>query len=253
MTAPAFGLDGKRALVTGGGTGIGRGIAEAFAASGAHVVIAGRRADVLAAAAQEVGSAAHPLAADVTDPADRERLLREAVAHLGGLDILVNCAGAAMSRPIADMDPDAWRSIFEVNLIAPAELSRAALPTLRDDGGGSILNISTGASLHPVPGYAAYGSSKAAMNYLSQVLAMEAAPDVRVNVICPGGVDTPIFGTFLPEDQVPAALRFFRDSTPLGRIGQPRDVAGAAVYLCSDAAEWITGAVLTVDGGLNLG
>jgi len=253
MTAPAYSLDGKRALVTGGGTGIGRGIAEAFAASGARIVLAGRRPDILAETAASLGPAAHPVAADVTRPADRARLLKKSLAHLGGLDILVNCAGAAMSRPITEMDADAWRAVLEVNLLAPAELARAALPTLREGGRGSILNISTGASQHPVPGYAAYGSSKAALNYLSQVLAMEAAPDVRVNVICPGGVDTPIFGTFLPKEQVTEALRFFKENTPLGRIGRPSDVAAAAVYLSSDAAEWVTGAVLTVDGGMNLG
>jgi 3-oxoacyl-[acyl-carrier protein] reductase len=252
MTAPAFRLDGKRALVTGGGTGIGRGIAEAFAASGARVALAGRRGAVLRETAAAIGPAAVPLVADVTRAADRIRIVSDSVRHLGGLDILVNCAGAAMSRPLADMDEDAWRGILDVNVLAPAELSRAALPALRD-GGGAILNVSTGASLHPVPGYAAYGSSKAALNYVSQVLAMEAAPDVRVNVICPGGVDTPIFGTFLPAERIPEVLQFFRERTPLGRVGRPADIAAAAVYLCSDAAEWVTGAVLAVDGGMNLG
>lgn len=252
MTAPAYRLDGKRALVTGGGTGIGLGIARAFAASGARVVLAGRREDVLREAAASVGPGAIPVAADVTRPADRARLLEESLAGLGGLDVLVNCAGATVSSPLADLDESAWRRILDVNLLAPAELSRAALPALRE-ARGSILNISTGASLHPVPGYAAYGSSKAALNYLSQVLAMEAAPEVRVNVICPGGVDTPIFETFLPKERIPAALQFFRERTPLGRIGRPADIAAAAVYLSSDAAEWVTGAVLTVDGGMNLG
>jgi 3-oxoacyl-[acyl-carrier protein] reductase len=229
MTAPAYRLDGKRALVTGGGTGIGLGIAEAFAASGARVVLAGRRADVLRRAAEWIGPPAVSLAADVTSPADR-----------------------GLSRPLAELDEAAWRRILDVNVVAPAELSRAALPALRARR-GSILNISTGAALHPVPGYAAYGSSKAALNYVSQVLAMEAAPEVRVNVICPGGVDTPIFATFVPEEKIPSVLQRFRDSTPLGRVGRPADVAGAAVYLSSDAAEWVTGAVLTVDGGMNLG
>jgi NAD(P)-dependent dehydrogenase (short-subunit alcohol dehydrogenase family) len=252
MTAPAYRLDGKRALVTGGGTGIGLGIAEAFAASGARVALAGRRGDVVRHAAESIGAAAHAVTADVTSPADRERLLAETLARLGGLDILVNCAGAALSRPLAELDEAAWRRILDVNLVAPAELSRAALPALRERR-GSILNVSTGAALHPVPGYAAYGSSKAALNYVSQVLAMEAAPEVRVNVICPGGVDTPIFATFLPEERIPAVLERFRERTPLGRVGRPADVAGAAVYLSSDAAEWVTGAVLTVDGGMNLG
>lgn len=252
MTAPAFGLDGRRALITGGGSGIGLGIAKAFAASGARVAITGRREQVLRDAAAAIGEAAVPIPADVTAPADRTRLLEETVARLGGLDVLVNCAGAAASVPLAETEEDTWHRILGVNLLAPVALCRAALPALRERR-GAILNISTGASLHPVPGYAAYGSSKAALNYVSQVLAMEAAPEVRVNVICPGGVDTPIFETFLPKDRIPAVIERFRTSTPLGRVGRPSDVASAAVYLASEAAEWVTGAVLTVDGGMNLG
>jgi NAD(P)-dependent dehydrogenase (short-subunit alcohol dehydrogenase family) len=253
MTAPdPFRLDGRTALVTGGGTGIGRGIAEAFTAAGARVAVAGRRREPLDGTLRALGAGAIAVEADVTVAADRVRLVAETVSALGGLDVLVNCAGAATSGSIEDTDPSAWEHMFAVNLTAVNELSRLALPHLRRRR-GNILNISTGASLQPVPNFAAYGASKAAVNYASQVLAMEAAPDVRVNVICPGGVETDLFRTFVPEAELPQVLDRFREMTPLGRVGQPADIAHAAVYLASAAAAWVTGAILTVDGGMNLG
>jgi 3-oxoacyl-[acyl-carrier protein] reductase len=252
MTPLAFRLDGKNALITGGGTGIGRGIAEMFAAAGARVVVAGRRVEPLAETVAAIGPAARAIPADVALEGDRARLLERTLAELGALDILVNCAGASVKRPVQEMDAETWERVLRVNLVAVLELSRAALPELKRRR-GSILSISTGASLHPVPGFGAYGASKAGLNYASQVLAMEAAPEVRANLICPGGVDTPIFESFVDREQIPEVLRRFRERTPLGRIGQPADVAAAALYLCSDAAEWVTGAMLTVDGGLNLG
>jgi NAD(P)-dependent dehydrogenase (short-subunit alcohol dehydrogenase family) len=139
-----------------------------------------------------------------------------------------------------------------VNFLAPILLSKEALPMLAASR-GSILNISTGASLNPVRNFGAYGAAKAGLNHASQVLALEAAPHVRVNVICPGGVDTPIFETFMGKDRAPELKNMYAEITPLGRIGYPEDIAHAAVFLASDAARFITGAILTVDGGLNLG
>ncbi|GJM45236.1 MAG: dehydrogenase [Gemmatimonadota bacterium] len=248
-------LDGKVALVTGGGTGIGRAIASALAEAGARVVVAGRREEPLRATVSALGGRkhAHAVTADVSRPADRERLLAETVDAFGGLDVLVNNAGTVASvGPLAEVTEDDWNRMLSVNVTAPVFLARAALPLLRPRR-GSILNISTGASLKPVPGFAAYGASKAALNYACQVLALEAAPDVRVNIICPGGVDTPIYGTFLSPDQIESTHQFFRESTPLGRMGKPTDVAEAALFLTSEAAAWITGTTLVVDGGLNLG
>jgi len=247
-------LQGKVALVTGGGSGIGRGIAVAFAEAGARVVICGRREEPLRATADALGgpACARALVADVTRPDDRRRVLRETVDAFDALDILVNNAGAVRTvGPLADLDEADWEALVAVNATAPLFLATAALPWLRPRR-GVILNVSTGASLKPVPGYAAYGASKAALNHLTRTLALEAAPDVRVNLICPGGVDTPIFGTFLSPPEVAEAYRAYEEHTPLGRMGRPLDVARAAVFLASDAAEWITGATLTVDGGLNL-
>ena len=247
-------LKRRVALVTGGGTGIGRAIAEAFAFAGAKLVLAGRREDPLRRAVEEIGSAnARAVTGDVTVSADRKRMLAAAQSTFGGLDILVNNAGAvARMGALVETTEEDWRKTLEVNFLAPILLSREALPLLRARK-GSILNISTGASLNPVRNFGAYGAAKAGLNHASQVLALEAAPEVRVNVICPGGVDTPIFETFMGKDRAPELVNMYAEITPLGRIGQPRDIANAALFLASDAAEFITGAILTVDGGLNLG
>jgi len=248
-------LKGRVALVTGGGTGIGRAIAEAFAFAGAKLVLAGRREEPLRRAVEELGSGnARAVAGDVTVSSDRQRMLTTARSTFGGLDILVNNAGAvARMGALVETTEEDWRKTLEVNFLAPILLSKEALPMLRARRKGSILNISTGASLNPVRNFGAYGAAKAGLNHASQVLALEAAPDVRVNVICPGGVDTPIFETFMGKDRAPELVNMYAEITPLGRIGYPRDIANAALFLASDAAEFITGAILTVDGGLNLG
>ena len=246
-------LDGKVALITGGGSGIGRAIAEGFARAGARVVVAGRRPapldDVVAAIG---GGVAVAVPGDVTVAADRTRMLATAREAFGGLDILVSCAGTPSRAPVESLHEAEWQRILDVNATAPVQLAREALPTLRARR-GSILHISTGASMKPVRGLAAYGAAKAALNYVSLVLALEAAPEVRVNVLCPGGVDTPIFRTYLSEHEIEATKRWFAEATPLGRIGRPEDVANAALFLASDAAAYVTGAILPVDGGLNLG
>jgi NAD(P)-dependent dehydrogenase (short-subunit alcohol dehydrogenase family) len=254
MTAAGFRLDGKVALVTGGGSGIGRAIAEAFVAAGARVVLGGRRRTTLDETAAALGGPRHalPLAGDVTIPADRARWLAAARDSFGGLDALLNCAGTVARGLVAEMPEAEWRRILEVDALAPILLVREALPLLKARR-GSVLSISTGAAVKPVRGLAAYGAAKAALNHASLVLALEAAPEVRVNVVCPGGVDTPIFATYLSEAEAQAARAWFAAAAPLGRIGRAEDVAKAAVFLCSDAASFVTGAILPVDGGLNLG
>jgi NAD(P)-dependent dehydrogenase (short-subunit alcohol dehydrogenase family) len=248
-------LDGRVALIVGGGTGIGRGIAEAFVQAGARVVLAGRRAKPLRETREALGGEmlVHAEPTDITNAADRVRLVTATQDAFGHLDILVNAAGTVTQlTPLAETDEHDWELTLASNLTGPMLLARACLPLLRQRG-GSILNIASGAALKPVPRYGAYGAAKAALIYASQLLALEAAPDVRVNVICPGGVDTPIFDTFLDPKDVQCVKDWFAKATPLGRMGKPADIAQAALYLASDAAIWVTGAVLTVDGGLNLG
>ncbi len=167
--------------------------------------------------------------------------------------MLVNNAGAvARMGSLIETSEEDWRATLEVNFLAPVLLMKEALPMLRTRQ-GSILSISTGASLNPVRNFGAYGAAKAGLNHASQVLALEAAPDVRVNVICPGGVDTPIFDTFVGKDRAPEIKRMYAEITPMGRIGTAEDIAKAAVFLSSGDASFVTGALLTVDGGLNLG
>ncbi len=248
-------LEGRVALVTGGGTGIGLAIARAFAAEGACVVVAGRREAKARDAARALGGerTARAVAGDVTVAEDRARMLDAARSAFGGLDILVNNAGAvARMGALVETTEEDWRRTLDVNFLAPVLLAGDALPLLRERR-GCILSISTGASLNPVRNFGAYGAAKAGLNHASPVLALEAAPEVRVNVICPGGVDTPIFETVLGKERAPEIKKMYAEITPLGRIGRAEDVAKAALFLCSDQAEFITGAILTVDGGLNLG
>ena len=240
-------------LVTGGGTGIGRAIAEAFAANECRVMITGRRKEPLLEVAAALGPGrVVPFPSDITSADDRRAVVDAVAEKLGGLDVLVGCAGAVTSSPLAETDDATWRRLFETNVLGPVALARDLLPALRERR-GCILNISTGASLKPVPGFGVYGATKAALDYASKVLALEAAPEVRVNVISPGGVDTPIFDTFLDAEGRAGTIAYFNEATPLGRIGQPSDIAGAARWLCSEEAAYVTGATLVVDGGLNLG
>ena len=249
-------LDGRVALVTGGGTGIGNAIARTLVQVGARVVVAGRRAEPLAATVEELGGSeiAKAVAGDITVDIDRGRMLDACVSSFGGLDILVNNAGQVLGPGSIDaIEEETWRALFDVNVIAPVLLARAALPLLQK-ANGVILNVSTGSALRPVSGFGGYGTAKAALNHAMRVMALEVAPNVRVNLICPGGVDTEIFETFLDDDETIANVKErFVEMTPLGRMGQPMDIASAALWLCSDASRWVTGTILTVDGGLNLG
>ncbi len=249
-------LDGRVALVTGGGTGIGRAIAGALGKAGARVIVSGRREEPLLKVVEELGGEekAAAVPGNVTVDVDRGRMLDACVKTFGGLDILVNNAGIVTGTGALDgVEEDSWRKLLAVDLVAPIMLSCDALPLLRKSG-GVVLNISTGAALRPVSGFGAYGAAKAALNHASLVLALEAAPRVRVNVICPGGVDTPIFESFLEDpEQVETVKQRYIELTPIERLGKPTDIASAALWLCSDAASFVTGTVLTVDGGLNLG
>lgn len=246
-------------LVTGGSSGIGKGIAEAFAAAGASVAISGRRAETLAAAAEELrglGGRALAVPSDVAQEDDATSLIETVVEKLGALHILVNNAGIARGGPIGDMSSADIDAVIDIDLKGPIWMIRAALPYLsrhQESGGASILNISSSVTLNVVPNFSVYSAAKAGIDVLTRCLARDLAPQrIRVNAINPGIVETPIFETMMPANAVGRALRSFAQQTPLGRVGRPDDIARLAVHLASPASEWMTGAIIPLDGGVSL-
>ncbi|MBI3401231.1 MAG: SDR family oxidoreductase [Acidobacteria bacterium] len=243
----------KVALVTGGGSGFGAAICRRFADEGAMVVVVDRDAVAGERAAREIGAgAASPvfMAADVALAADARRMIQMAVDRFGRLDILVNNAGRAQTPlPFTSTSEDEFDRLFAVNAKAIFLAAQHAVPVMRRQGGGVILNTVSVAAIRPRPNLTAYNSSKGAALLMSKSLAIELAPDnIRVNAICPGPGDTPMLATFVGGDS--AAHRApFLSSIPLGRLTAPIDIANAMVFLASDEANFITGAVLEVDGG----
>lgn len=252
-------LEGKVALVTGGGSGIGEGIARRLAGAGASVVISGRRREVLDRVVDDLrasGAGAEAVVGDVTSSADAASMVEVAVSTWGGLHILVNNAGIARGGPLEAMSEADIDATIDIDLKGPLYMMRAAMPRLREHrerDGASVINISSSVTQTVLRNYSVYSAAKAGVDQLTRCLALDLAPDrVRVNAICPGIVDTPIFQTIMPEA---AARRFVRSagsSTPIGRAGQPADIAELALYLASSRSEWMTGSVLTLDGGISL-
>jgi NAD(P)-dependent dehydrogenase (short-subunit alcohol dehydrogenase family) len=254
-------LDGKRTLVTGGTSGLGRAMAVRFASEGARVVITGRNDDALARTvtlAKEAAPEAAPVIvvhADHLRGTDNERSIDEAVKALGGLDVLVNNAGVIGFDGVLEPRPDEFRRLVETNLFAPYALMRHAVPHLvaaaasgRD---ASILNVSSVASLRPYPNLLGYCTSKAALDMLTQAAAIELAPKrVRVNAINPGVVVTKLhLNAGLDDAKYEAFLERSRATHPIGRPGTAEEIAALAAFLSSDEAGWITGALHSIDGG----
>ncbi|MFB9224118.1 SDR family NAD(P)-dependent oxidoreductase [Paracoccus cavernae] len=244
------GLHGKRALVTGGAAGIGLAAARMLAARGAQVAIIDRDQSALDAADGFAASAC----ADVRDTLAIRAAIGGVIGRLGGLDILVNCAGVDLEAPTADMSDEAWERVLDINLTGTMRICRAAYPALAASGGAggaAIVNLSSGAGLSPLPERAAYCSAKAGLVMFSKSLAMEWAKDgIRVNAICPGAVDTALFRTSYESHPDPdARLEQIRARYALGRIAGPDELAEAIVWLASPAASYVTGIALAVDGG----
>jgi len=240
-------LDGKIALITGGGSGIGAGIARRFAEQGARVTISGRRQAPLAALADDIGG--HYVTGDVSDKGSAANMVAETVAFHGGLDIVVNNAGVARFQPMVETDEVVLDMHMNINVKGPYFISQAAIPHLTASG-GNILNIASTLGVRGLAGATAYGASKGAVVVLTKHMAAElAGQGVRVNCICPAVVETPIFETMMPKEAVPQALADMAAIHPIGRVGQPEDVAEAALYFCAPEAAWVTGSVLMVDGG----
>ena len=248
------------ALVTGGGTGIGKAIAQALADDGHAVVICGRRQEPLDEVARELKRASASslaVAGDVSSPDDARRIVSTTVEALGGLDVLVNAAGIARFGAIEEISERDIDQLVDIDLKGPLHMIRAALPELEtagQRGDASILNISTNVTQTVVPGYSVYAAAKAGLDTLTRYLALELAPKrIRVNAILPGVVETPIFETLMPREAVSEFLDGFGQQVPLGRVGQPADVARIAAQLCSHQNDWVTGALVPVDGGSALG
>ena len=247
-----FRLRGAVAVVTGGGTGIGRAIALGLASAGADVVLAGRRPEPLAAVAAEIESGGHRAVAvptDVTQRAELDELADRAVAEFGPVTIWVNNAGGLQGEPmgpLTSVTEESWHTIFDRNLTAVWLASVAAQRVLAD--GGAIINVSsTGGLTKGAPGHAVYSAAKAAVNHLTQSLALECAPRlIRVNAIAPGHTQTADYES--ASGFTDAQFAKLGTKQPLGRIGRDEDYAAAAVYLASEASSWVTGQILVVSG-----
>lgn len=245
-----FSLDGKVVLITGAGKGIGAGIARTFAEAGAHVVLAARTEADLDAVATEVralGRRALVVPTDVLDFEQLQPLADAAIAEFGRLDILVNNAGGSPPQPVSKTSARAFEEAFRFNVSTAFELSRICVPLmLQHSDSGVILNISSIAGHKPAPCFAAYGTAKAALSFLTRELAQEYAPRVRVNAIAVGSTRTDALNTVL----TPEIEQTMVELTPMARLGEVEDVALGALYLCSPAASYVTGDILAVNGGM---
>jgi NAD(P)-dependent dehydrogenase (short-subunit alcohol dehydrogenase family) len=251
-----FSLDGLVAVIPGGGGGIGSALAVAFAGAGAHVVVAGRTQASLDATVEKVQAAGRDglaVVADVTDEADSERLASAAVERFGHIDILVNAVGGGAGKALHDAEAyprSDWDWIMDLNVRSTVVATQSVARRMIAQGnGGRILNISSvRANLGIKAGYSAYVAAKGAISSLTRQWATEWAPhNIRVNAIMPTFVDTPQVAMLLED---PAFKAGIVSRIPLGRVGETRDLAGPAIFLCSDAASFVTGQILGIDGGL---
>ena len=251
-------LDGKVALITGAGTGIGATIAERFVTDGARICITGRRQEMLDETAQRLpAGTVITCAGDVTNLGDANRMVETALGFTGRLDVLVNCAAIDPGgKTVVDIDPLVWHRVLETNLTGPMYLMKASIPHMIEAGGGSIINIASLGGLRCLPGMAAYCASKAGLIMLTQQVALDFGPaNIRCNAVCPGGTRTEMLekslgplGEALGTD-VDGVFRRISSMVPLRRTANPREITGICSYLASDDSTFMTGAVLLVDGG----
>jgi NAD(P)-dependent dehydrogenase (short-subunit alcohol dehydrogenase family) len=242
-------LDGRTAVVIGGHSGFGEAISRRFANEGAHVVIAGRRADVIEAVAAEIGGSAQ--VCDITDDAQVAGLVETVLAERGAIDIAVNCAGFEQSTTIADLTPERLTAMHSVQLSGALYCMRHFGTAMAASGrGGAFLSLSSLTAHNPSTGLAAYASAKAGVEYATKIAAVEFGPaGVRFNAIAASLIETPMTARIFT---IAPLIQALREQTPLGRMGTPDDIASAALFLCGPDGAYVTGQTLCVDGGASL-
>jgi NAD(P)-dependent dehydrogenase (short-subunit alcohol dehydrogenase family) len=248
-------LKGKVAIVTGGGTGIGKAIAQAFGREGAKVALLGRRREPLDSVVNELSQAraeAQTLVCDVTQASEIAAAIQEVERAFGGPNVLVNNAGVLSVSTIESISEADWDRVIATNLKGPFLMCRAVLPALRRAGGGSIINVGSVLGLVAMKDRAAYCASKGGVTLLTKAMAVDHAHEnIRVNCICPSIVETELVkGLFSATDEGKKAREARVGTLPLGRLGRPTDIAELAVFLASDESSWMTGTAIPVDGGL---
>ena len=243
-------LDGKSAIVTGGASGFGAGIARRFAAEGARVLIVDINGEAAERLAGELGDAAVGLKVDLTDAGDVDKLVASAVRVLGGIDILVNNAGIGHTpQALESLPEDIFDRLFEVNIKSIYRTAQRVVPVMKEAGGGAILNMASTAGVSPRPNLTWYNASKGWVITATRSMAIElAGARIRVNALNPVAGETPLLKTFMGEDTPETRAKFIA-SIPLGRFSTPEDIGAAACFLCSDEASMITGVALEIDGG----
>lgn len=249
----------KVAIVTGGGSGIGKEVAARLVAAGAKVVIGGRDEAKLKAAAMQIdatGASVRYLAGDIARPETAQALVELATLAFGGVDILVNNAGVFRPKAFLSLTEAEYDGFLDIILKGKFFMAQAAAKAMSQRGGGAIVQTGSLWALQAIGATpsSAYSAANAGVHALTRNLAIELAPlHIRINTVAPGVVETPVYNTFMSDEEVKATLPGFNAFHPLGRNGQPRDVAEAILFLASDAAGWITGTVLPVDGGVMAG
>jgi len=249
----------KVVIVTGGGSGIGKEVARRFVEEGANVVIGGRDPAKLQRVAEEIdpsGTSIRVLAGDIANPATAQALVDEAVRAFGGVDILVNNAGVFRPKPFLEVDAKEYDWFLDTILKGKFFMAQAAAKAMLQRGGGVIVQTGSLWAIQAIGATpsAAYSAANAGVHALTRNLAIElASSNIRINTVAPAVVETPVYGTFMDENQVKEVLPTFNAFHPLGRNGQPADIAQAILFLASSEASWITGTVLPVDGGVTAG
>lgn len=251
MGLDIFSLEGKVALVTGASRGLGRSIALGFAEAGADVAIAARTVDDLETLAKEIDATGHRALAIETDVTDRdqiERMIARTSEELGRLDVLVNNAGGSnFASPLLGLRPAGWDKIIALNLDSVFHATQLGAQVMLESGGGSIIQMASVAGIEGAPGLSMYSAAKGGVRLFTKAVAKELAESgVRVNCIAPGWIDTPL-NDWMTNDE--GTLREAEKMVPMGRIGKPEEIVGAAIYLASDASSFVTGTTLVIDGG----